>query len=221
MAKSKNHTAHNQNRKAHRNGIKKPQKHKYNSRKGVSCRRCWDNSRLSPTLPCNVAVVHNAGQNMLACISESSLHITTYSTWSFLTRPISVLADGPQVPAQPEVRQEAQQEGGVSGHEETCRGVCCDYRQLWLCGICVTHLPIPSFYSSLLSSCTSYSNGLGHCETDGFRECGVGSHGSYDGHLLIACSGVQHHTRICASYAKSQLLGISAIRTIFTSRRQL
>ncbi|EFJ48674.1 component of cytosolic 80S ribosome and 60S large subunit [Volvox carteri f. nagariensis] len=35
MAKSKNHTAHNQNRKAHRNGIKKPQKHKYASRKGM------------------------------------------------------------------------------------------------------------------------------------------------------------------------------------------
>jgi hypothetical protein len=36
MAKSKNHTAHNQSKKAHRNGIKKPQKHKYISTKGVS-----------------------------------------------------------------------------------------------------------------------------------------------------------------------------------------
>jgi large subunit ribosomal protein L29e len=36
MAKSKNHTAGNQSRKAHRNGIKKPQKHKYHSTKGVS-----------------------------------------------------------------------------------------------------------------------------------------------------------------------------------------
>jgi hypothetical protein len=36
MAKSKNHTAHNQSKKAHRNGIKRPQKHKYTSRKGVS-----------------------------------------------------------------------------------------------------------------------------------------------------------------------------------------
>lgn len=36
MAKSKNHTANNQSRKAHRNGIKKPQKHKYISTKGVS-----------------------------------------------------------------------------------------------------------------------------------------------------------------------------------------
>jgi len=34
MAKSKNHTAHNQTRKAHRNGIKKPQRHKYQSLKG-------------------------------------------------------------------------------------------------------------------------------------------------------------------------------------------
>lgn len=35
MAKSKNHTAHNQSYKAHRNGIKKPRKHKYISRKGM------------------------------------------------------------------------------------------------------------------------------------------------------------------------------------------
>lgn len=40
MAKSKNHTANNQSRKAHRNGIKKPQKHKYISTKGVS--NSWD-----------------------------------------------------------------------------------------------------------------------------------------------------------------------------------
>jgi hypothetical protein len=39
MAKSKNHTANNQSRKAHRNGIKKPQKHKYISTKGVSSAR--------------------------------------------------------------------------------------------------------------------------------------------------------------------------------------
>ena len=35
MAKSKNHTAHNQSKKNHRNGIKKPMKHKYTSTKGV------------------------------------------------------------------------------------------------------------------------------------------------------------------------------------------
>ncbi|KAJ7562241.1 hypothetical protein O6H91_03G060800 [Diphasiastrum complanatum] len=35
MAKSKNHTAHNQSYKAHKNGIKKPKKHKYTSRKGT------------------------------------------------------------------------------------------------------------------------------------------------------------------------------------------
>ena len=29
MAKSKNHTAHNQNQKAHRNGIHKPKKERY------------------------------------------------------------------------------------------------------------------------------------------------------------------------------------------------
>ena len=36
MAKSKNHTAHNQSYKNHRNGIKKPKKHRYSSTKGVS-----------------------------------------------------------------------------------------------------------------------------------------------------------------------------------------
>ena len=35
MAKSKNHTAHNQTVKAHRNGIKKPRRNKYPSLKGV------------------------------------------------------------------------------------------------------------------------------------------------------------------------------------------
>jgi large subunit ribosomal protein L29e len=35
MAKSKNHTAHNQSYKAHRNGIKKPKAHKHASRKGM------------------------------------------------------------------------------------------------------------------------------------------------------------------------------------------
>ncbi|KAJ1830229.1 60S ribosomal protein L29 [Coemansia sp. RSA 2706] len=35
MAKSKNHTNHNQNKKAHRNGIKKPKSHRYPSLKGV------------------------------------------------------------------------------------------------------------------------------------------------------------------------------------------
>ena len=35
MAKSKNHTAHNQSNKAHRNGIKRPKKHRYISTKGM------------------------------------------------------------------------------------------------------------------------------------------------------------------------------------------
>ncbi|KNC80308.1 hypothetical protein SARC_07321 [Sphaeroforma arctica JP610] len=35
MAKSKNHTAHNQSAKAHRNGIKKPQRQKYPDMRGV------------------------------------------------------------------------------------------------------------------------------------------------------------------------------------------
>ncbi|CAH2060770.1 unnamed protein product [Thlaspi arvense] len=36
MAKSKNHTAHNQSAKAHKNGIKKPRRHRHTSTKGVS-----------------------------------------------------------------------------------------------------------------------------------------------------------------------------------------
>ncbi|KAJ1727998.1 60S ribosomal protein L29 [Coemansia biformis] len=35
MAKSKNHTNHNQNKKAHRNGIKKPKTYRHPSLKGV------------------------------------------------------------------------------------------------------------------------------------------------------------------------------------------
>ncbi|XP_049589846.1 large ribosomal subunit protein eL29 [Syngnathus scovelli] len=35
MAKSKNHTTHNQSRKAHRNGIKKPRTDRYESLRGV------------------------------------------------------------------------------------------------------------------------------------------------------------------------------------------
>lgn len=36
MAKSKNHTNHNQNRKAHRNGIKRPMRKRHESTLGVS-----------------------------------------------------------------------------------------------------------------------------------------------------------------------------------------
>ncbi|CAO2832124.1 unnamed protein product [Amaranthus hypochondriacus] len=35
MAKSKNHTAHNQSYKAHKNGIKKPRKYRHHSTKGM------------------------------------------------------------------------------------------------------------------------------------------------------------------------------------------
>ncbi|KAI5959692.1 hypothetical protein KGF57_002029 [Candida theae] len=38
MAKSKNHTNHNQNKKAHKNGIKKPKTYKYPSLKGVDAK---------------------------------------------------------------------------------------------------------------------------------------------------------------------------------------
>ncbi|TFK55861.1 hypothetical protein OE88DRAFT_1652369 [Heliocybe sulcata] len=38
MAKSKNHTNHNQNKKAHRNGIKKPKSTRTRSLKGVDAK---------------------------------------------------------------------------------------------------------------------------------------------------------------------------------------
>ncbi|CAO3660095.1 unnamed protein product [Umbelopsis ramanniana] len=38
MSKSKNHTNHNQNKKAHRNGIHKPKGNKYPSLKGVDAK---------------------------------------------------------------------------------------------------------------------------------------------------------------------------------------
>ena len=42
MAKSKNHTAHNQTYKAHKNGIKKPKTGRETSKKGVSLQACLD-----------------------------------------------------------------------------------------------------------------------------------------------------------------------------------
>ncbi|AQK91346.1 60S ribosomal protein L29-1 [Zea mays] len=41
MAKSKNHTAHNQSYKAHKNGIKKPKRHRQTSTKGMRQSGHW------------------------------------------------------------------------------------------------------------------------------------------------------------------------------------
>ncbi|EGF84047.1 hypothetical protein BATDEDRAFT_85466 [Batrachochytrium dendrobatidis JAM81] len=38
MSKSKNHTNHNQNKKAHRNGIRKPKANKHTSLRGVDAK---------------------------------------------------------------------------------------------------------------------------------------------------------------------------------------
>ncbi|KAI9260931.1 ribosomal L29e protein family-domain-containing protein [Helicostylum pulchrum] len=38
MSKSKNHTNHNQIKKAHRNGLKKPTAHKYGTQKGLDAK---------------------------------------------------------------------------------------------------------------------------------------------------------------------------------------
>ncbi|XP_050440398.1 60S ribosomal protein L29 [Adelges cooleyi] len=46
MAKSKNHTNHNQNRKDHRNGIKRPKKYRHESRRGV-CQKFLRNQKYA------------------------------------------------------------------------------------------------------------------------------------------------------------------------------
>uniref|UniRef100_A0A240PLJ1 60S ribosomal protein L29 n=1 Tax=Anopheles atroparvus TaxID=41427 RepID=A0A240PLJ1_ANOAO len=46
MAKSKNHTNHNQNQKAHKNGIKKPKFQRYESTRGM-CQKFLRNLRFS------------------------------------------------------------------------------------------------------------------------------------------------------------------------------
>ncbi len=76
MAKSKNHTAHNQSYKAHRNGIKKVKKQKYSSRKGV---------RLEQFFTCFQG--DDPPSRLGLCTTATEL----VSVW--------LLADGPQVPA--------------------------------------------------------------------------------------------------------------------------
>ncbi|KAL5242579.1 hypothetical protein ACI65C_009989 [Semiaphis heraclei] len=46
MAKSKNHTNHNQNRKDHRNGIYRPKKYRHESRRGV-CQKFLRNQKYA------------------------------------------------------------------------------------------------------------------------------------------------------------------------------
>ncbi|KAJ2496793.1 60S ribosomal protein L29, partial [Coemansia sp. RSA 2052] len=46
MSKTKNHTNHNQNKKAHRNGIKKPKTYRHPSLKGV-CPKFLRNQRFA------------------------------------------------------------------------------------------------------------------------------------------------------------------------------
>lgn len=52
MAKSKNHTAHNQTYKAHRTPIKKPKTFKYKTRKGVRSLICSVEASLA-SVPCH------------------------------------------------------------------------------------------------------------------------------------------------------------------------
>lgn len=83
MAKSKNHTAHNQSYKAHKNGIKKPKRHRHTSTKGV----CIHHSPLifqTIDLFCNEILIN------------CSLFL--------------IAVDGSKVFEEPEVCKEAQQE---------------------------------------------------------------------------------------------------------------
>ncbi len=82
MAKSKNHTNHNQHKKNHRNGIKKAVKQRYSPLDGVSF------PSLEVIILCSI--------NIFSVILDLAL-----LNRSFL--------DGPQVPAQPALCQEAQQ----------------------------------------------------------------------------------------------------------------
>uniref|UniRef100_A0A8C6HXY9 60S ribosomal protein L29 n=1 Tax=Mus spicilegus TaxID=10103 RepID=A0A8C6HXY9_MUSSI len=56
MAKSKNHTTHNQSRKWHRNGIKKPRSQRYESLKGVDPK--FLRNMLGPTSSSRCPVIH-------------------------------------------------------------------------------------------------------------------------------------------------------------------
>ena len=51
MAKSKNHTNHNQGYKNHRNGIKRPLRNKHQSLKGVNYFKLISNPKLEKKLP--------------------------------------------------------------------------------------------------------------------------------------------------------------------------
>jgi hypothetical protein len=85
MAKSKNHTAHNQSYKAHRNGIKKPKTFKYKTRKGVrylSLVTAYDDA---------AARVGASTASQASLFLTSALRLCVYD------------ADGAQVPQEPGV----------------------------------------------------------------------------------------------------------------------
>uniref|UniRef100_A0A0E0HD75 60S ribosomal protein L29 n=1 Tax=Oryza nivara TaxID=4536 RepID=A0A0E0HD75_ORYNI len=74
MAKSKNHTAHNQSYKAHKNGIKKPKRHRQTSTKGMDP-KFLRNQRYSRK--------HNKKSvlNLFHC-SERAKEITMIASWT-------------------------------------------------------------------------------------------------------------------------------------------
>ena len=113
MAKSKNHTNHNQNRKAHRNGIKKPKKNRYNSTKGVSnCQQClaWP-----PCKPQALGHPHLLPHGLLGERDLQPSIVRSISRLILLSLSLSQTADGPQVPAQPAPRQEGHGQEGLRG----------------------------------------------------------------------------------------------------------
>lgn len=136
MAKSKNHTAHNQSYKAHRNGIKKPKKNKYTSRKGVSilsvvfpfftwscCLALRFNVRCSALLPPEcffISFPWSRLSGLLTCWAAASCYKSFFEILAarllFSLFRYLLFTDGPEVPEESKVCEEAQQSSRGRGY---------------------------------------------------------------------------------------------------------
>ena len=127
MAKSTNHTAHNQSYKNHRNGIKKPDQLRKGQRRtlrGVSgharraarCRASCSARRLAPPFAAPAFTMMgelSAPLLLLLLLPFPPLVPAAHPTDNTL-RPLSsapCLADGPEIPAQPSLREEVERQG--------------------------------------------------------------------------------------------------------------
>ncbi|KAH3670706.1 hypothetical protein OGAPHI_001221 [Ogataea philodendri] len=82
MAKSKNHTAHNQTRKAHRNGIKKPKTYRYPSLKGVDAKVHGHTSGLWPRVSLDLVFVESSTSLKQWLVNSSSSSNNTNNSTS-------------------------------------------------------------------------------------------------------------------------------------------